>query len=301
MTEDSASRCGSIAVVGAPNAGKSTLVNALVGQKVAIVSAKVQTTRQRLVGIAVAGPAQLLLVDTPGIFSPRRRLDRAMVKAAWDGTDDADLITLVIDAKTGLRGEVPAIIEALAKRPERKYLILNKVDICVKEKLLVLAQELSARLPFEEIFFVSASTGDGIDQLRTALAAAMPPGPWHYPEDQLSDATTRLMASELTREQLYLQLHAELPYSATIETEKWEERRDGSTMIHQQILVERDSQKAIVLGKGGSRIREIGAAARAAISELTGKPVHLILHVKVKADWGDDRSLYSAVGLDFVD
>jgi GTPase len=300
MTED-ISRCGSIAVVGAPNAGKSTLVNALVGQKVAIVSAKVQTTRQRLIAIGVAGPAQLLLVDTPGIFQPRRRLDRAMVKAAWDGTDDADLITLVIDAKAGLRGEVPAIIEALASRRERKYLILNKVDICVKEKLLVLAQEISGRLPFEEIFFVSASTGDGIDGLRTALAAAMPPGPWHYPADQLSDATTRLMASELTREQLYLQLHAELPYSATIETEKWEERRDGSTMIHQQIIVERDSQKAIVLGKGGSRIREIGAAARAAISELTGKPVHLILHVKVKADWGDDRSLYSAVGLDFVD
>lgn len=304
MTEELSpmeSRCGSIAVVGAPNAGKSTLVNALIGQKVAIVSAKVQTTRQRLIGIGVTGKTQLLLVDTPGIFQPRRRLDRAMVKAAWDGTDDADLIALVIDAKTGLRGEVPGIIEALANRRERKYLVLNKVDICVKEKLLVLAQEISARLPFEEIFFVSASTGDGIDGLRTAFADAMPPGPWHYPEDQLSDATTRLMASELTREQLYLQLHAELPYSATIETEKWEERRDGSTMIHQQIIVERDSQKAIVLGKGGSRIREIGAAARAAISELTGKPVHLILHVKVKADWGDDRSLYSAVGLDFVD
>ncbi len=300
MTED-ISRCGSIAVVGAPNAGKSTLVNALIGQKVAIVSAKVQTTRQRLIGIGVSGKTQLLLVDTPGIFQPRRRLDRAMVKAAWDGTDDADLIALVIDAKTGLRGEVPAIIEALTHRKERKYLILNKVDICVKEKLLVLAQTLSAKLQFEEIFFVSASTGDGIDGLRAAFAAAMPPGPWHYPEDQLSDATTRLMASELTREQLYLQLHAELPYSATIETEKWEERRDGSTMIHQQIIVERDSQKAIVLGKGGARIREIGAAARAAISELTGKPVHLILHVKVKADWGDDRSLYSAVGLDFVD
>ncbi|OYQ24054.1 GTPase Era [Sandarakinorhabdus cyanobacteriorum] len=294
-------RCGAVAVVGAPNAGKSTLVNALVGQKVAIVSAKVQTTRQRLVGIAVAGQAQLLLVDTPGIFRPRRRLDRAMVKAAWDGTDDADLIALVIDAKAGLKGEVPAIVEALANRRERKYLILNKVDICVKEKLLVLAQELNARVAFEETFFVSASTGDGVAGLKAALAAAMPAGPWHYPEDQLSDATTRLMASELTREQLYLQLHAELPYSATIETEKWEERRDGSTAIHQQIIVERDSQKAIVLGKGGLRIREIGAAARAAISELTGRPVHLFLHVKVKPDWGDDRSLYSAVGLDFVD
>jgi GTP-binding protein Era len=298
---DETTRCGSIAVVGAPNAGKSTLVNALVGQKVAIVSAKVQTTRQRLIAIAVAGPAQLLLVDTPGIFQPRRRLDRAMVKAAWDGTDDADLIALVVDAKAGLKGDVPAIIEALAHRRERKYLILNKVDICVKERLLVLAEAISAKLAFEEIFFVSASTGDGIDQLRAAFAKAMPPGPWHYPEDQLSDATTRLMASELTREQLYLQLHAELPYSATIETEKWEERRDGSTAIHQQIIVERDSQRAIVLGKGGQRIREIGAAARAAISELTGRPVHLFLHVKVRADWGDDRSLYSAIGLDFVD
>jgi GTP-binding protein Era len=301
QTSPDLSRCGDIAVVGAPNAGKSTLVNALVGQKVAIVSAKVQTTRQRLVGIAVEGAAQLLLVDTPGIFQPRRRLDRAMVKAAWDGTDDADLIALVIDAKAGLKGEVPAIIEALAGRRERKYLILNKVDICVKEKLLVLAETISTKLAFEEIFFVSASTGDGIAGLKAALAATMPPGPWHYPEDQLSDATTRLMASELTREQLYLQLHAELPYSATIETEKWEERRDGSTAIHQQIIVERDSQRAIVLGKGGARIREIGAAARAAISELTGRPVHLFLHVKVKADWGDDRSLYSAVGLDFVD
>ena len=294
-------RCGTIAVVGAPNAGKSTLVNALVGQKVAIVSAKVQTTRQRLIGIAIHEQTQMLLIDTPGIFQPRRRLDRAMVKAAWDGASDADLVVLVIDAKAGLKGEVPAIIEALAGRRERKFLVLNKVDICTKERLLPLAQELAGRLAFDEIFFVSASTGDGVGGLKAALAGAMPSGPWHYPEDQLSDATTRLMASELTREQLYLQLHAELPYAATIETEKWEERRDGSVAIHQQIIVERDSQKAIVLGKGGSRIREIGAAARAAIAELTGRPVHLFLHVKVKPDWGDDRSLYSAVGLDFVD
>lgn len=294
-------RCGTIAVVGAPNAGKSTLVNALVGQKVAIVSAKVQTTRQRLIGIAIHEQTQMLLIDTPGIFQPRRRLDRAMVKAAWDGASDADVVVLVIDAKAGLKGEVPAIIEALAGRRERKFLVLNKVDICTKERLLPLAQELAGRLAFDEIFFVSASTGDGVGGLKAALAGAMPSGPWHYPEDQLSDATTRLMASELTREQLYLQLHAELPYAATIETEKWEERRDGSVAIHQQIIVERDSQKAIVLGKGGSRIREIGAAARAAIAELTGRPVHLFLHVKVKPDWGDDRSLYSAVGLDFVD
>lgn len=294
-------RCGSVAVVGAPNAGKSTLVNALVGQKVAIVSAKVQTTRQRLMGIAVDGTTQLLLIDTPGIFQPRRRLDRAMVKAAWDGAADGDVIALVVDAKTGLRGEVPDIIAALAKRPEPKFLVINKVDIAVKEKLLVLAEAANALLPFDEIFFVSASTGDGVPELKAALAGRLPPGPWHYPEDQLSDATTRLMASELTREQLYQQLHAELPYAATIETEKWEERRDGSIAIHQQIVVERDSQKAIVLGKGGQRIKDIGATSRAAIAELTGKRVHLFLHVKVRPDWGDDRSLYSAVGLDFVD
>jgi GTP-binding protein Era len=298
MTE---THCGTVAVVGAPNAGKSTLVNAMVGQKVAIVSAKVQTTRQRLMGIAIDGAAQLLLIDTPGIFQPRRRLDRAMVKAAWDGAADADVIALVVDAKTGLRGEVPDIIAALAKRREPKFLVINKVDISVKEKLLVLAQAANALLPFDEIFFVSATTGDGVSELKTALAGRLPPGPWHFPEDQLSDATTRLMASELTREQLYQQLHAELPYAATIETEKWEERRDGSIAIHQQIVVERDSQKAIVLGKGGARIKDIGATSRAAISELTGKTVHLFLHVKVRPDWGDDRSLYSSVGLDFVD
>lgn len=294
-------RCGTIAVVGAPNAGKSTLVNALVGQKVAIVSPKVQTTRQRLVGIAIHDTAQMLLVDTPGIFTPRRRLDRAMVKAAWDGATDAEVIVLVIDAKAGLKGDVPDIIAALAERREPKILVLNKVDICVKERLLDLAARCNQLARFEEIFFISASTGDGVPELKAALAARLPLGPWHYPEDQLSDATTRLMAAELTREQLYLQLHAELPYAATIETEKWEERRDGSVAIHQQIIIERDSQKAIVLGKGGSRIKEIGAAARASISELMGRKVHLFLHIKVRADWGDDRSLYNAVGLDFVD
>jgi GTP-binding protein Era len=297
----SETRCGSVAVVGAPNAGKSTLVNALVGQKVAIVSPKVQTTRARLVGIAIHEQAQLMLVDTPGIFSPRRRLDRAMVKAAWDGAGEADVIALVVDAKAGLKGEVPAIIEGLKSRREAKFLVLNKVDICVKEKLLALAAQLNQLLPFDEIFFVSASTGDGVAALKAALASRLPAGPWHYPEDQLTGATTRLMATELTREQLYLQLSAELPYAATVETEKWEERRDGSVAIHQQILIERDSQKAIVLGKGGTRIRSLGEAARAAIAELLGTKVHLFLHVKVKPDWGEDRSLYTAAGLDFVD
>lgn len=294
-------RCGTIAVVGAPNAGKSTLVNALVGQKVAIVSPKVQTTRQRLVGIAIHESVQMLLVDTPGIFAPRRRLDRAMVKAAWDGATDAEVIVLVIDAKAGLKGDVPEIIATLANRREPKLLVLNKVDICVKERLLDLASRCNELAKFEEIFFISASTGDGVTELKAALAARLPLSPWHYPEDQLSDATTRLMATELTREQLYLQLHAELPYAATVETEKWEERRDGSVAIHQQIIIERDSQKAIVLGKSGSRIKEIGATSRANIADLLGRKVHLFLHIKVRADWGDDRSLYSAVGLDFVD
>jgi GTPase len=301
MNETTETRCGSVAVVGAPNAGKSTLVNALVGQKVAIVSPKVQTTRQRLVGIAIHETAQLILVDTPGIFQPRRRLDRAMVKAAWDGAGEADVIALVVDAKAGLKGEVPAIIEGLKNRREAKFLVLNKVDICVKERLLSLAAQMNELLPFDEIFFVSATTGDGVAELKAALAARLPAGPWHYPEDQLTAATTRLMAAELTREQLYLQLSAELPYAATIETETWEERRDGSVAIRQQIIIERDSQKAIVLGKGGTRIKTIGEAARAAIADLLGTKVHLFLHVKVKPDWGEDRSLYSAVGLDFVD
>ncbi|WP_310496849.1 GTPase Era [Sandarakinorhabdus sp.] len=304
MTEDTVlppTFCGSVAIVGAPNAGKSTLVNALVGQKVAIVSAKVQTTRTRLIGIAVEGASQLLLIDTPGIFTPRRRLDRAMVKAAWDGAHGADLIALVVDAKAGFRGESEAILTALADRPEPKILVLNKVDITVKEKLLILAQAASAKVNFTDVFFVAAHTGDGVPQLKAHMAGAMPPGPWAYPEDQLVDATTRLMAAEITREQLYRQLHAELPYASAVETEKWEERRDGSIAIHQQILVERDTQKAIVLGNRGSRIKEIGSAARAGISELTGKTVHLFLHVKVKEDWAEDRGVYRDAGLDWTD
>jgi GTP-binding protein Era len=295
-------RCGTIAVVGAPNAGKSTLVNALVGQKVAIVSAKVQTTRTRLIGIATEGAAQLLLVDTPGIFTnTHRRLDRAMVKAAWDGAQDADLIAMVIDAKTGLRQEPRAILQALSTRREPRLLILNKVDITAKPKLLTLAAEAHALCPFAETFFVAAHTGDGIAELKAALAARLPESPWHYPEDQLSDTTSRLMAAEITREQLYHQLHAELPYASTVETEKWEERRDGSVAIHQQILIERESQRAIILGKGGTRIKDIGSAARANITELLGRPVHLFLHVKVKEDWAEDRAVYRDSGLDWVD
>jgi GTP-binding protein Era len=294
-------KCGLVAVVGAPNAGKSTLVNALVGQKVAIVSPKAQTTRTRLMGIAIEGEAQILLVDTPGIFEPKRRLDRAMVAAAWAGAADADLIALVVDAKTGDSRRLSAMLDALASRREPKILILNKVDLVRKEDLLTLASQLTLRGTFDNIFMISATTGDGVADLKTALAARVPEGPWHFPEEQVSDASERLAASEVTREQLYLQLHAELPYASAVETEKYEERRDGSVAIHQQILVGRPTQRAIVLGKGGARIKAIGEAARKELEALMGRKVHLFLHVKVKPDWEEDRGLYREIGLDWVE
>jgi GTP-binding protein Era len=294
-------RCGLVAVVGAPNAGKSTLVNALVGQKVAIVSPKAQTTRTRIMGIAIEGDAQILLLDTPGIFEPRRRLDRAMVAAAWGGAQDADLIVLVVDAESGFSRRLEEMLDRLKERREAKMLVLNKVDLVRKEALLGLATRLGERVAFEEIFFVSATTGDGVAELKRALAARVPEGPWHFPEDQVSDATDRMLAAEVTREQLYLQLHAELPYESAIETEKFEERPDGSAAIHQQILVARASQKAIVLGKGGTRIRAIGEAARRELGELLGRKVHLFLHVKVNPKWEEDRGLYREIGLDWVE
>jgi len=294
-------RCGLVAVLGAPNAGKSTLVNALVGQKVAIVSPKAQTTRARLMGIAIEGGTQMLLVDTPGIFTPNRRLDRAMVKAAWEGADDADRVVLVIDAAAKVATRVEQVIEGVEARPEPKILVLNKVDIAKKDDLLVLAARLAERLQPEQIFMVSSTTGDGVADLKSHLASVMPESPWHFPEDQLTDATDRMVANELTREQLYLQLHAEVPYSAAVETEKWEDRKDGSTVIHQQILIERDSQKAIVVGKGGSRLKAIGQAAREAIAEHLGRKVHLFLHVKVNPRWDEDRTLYQDIGLDWAD
>ena len=293
-------RCGLVAVLGAPNAGKSTLVNALVGQKVAIVSPKAQTTRARLMGIAIHGEAQMLLVDTPGIFDPNRRLDRAMVAAAWEGAVGADRVLLTIDAAAKVGPRVEAMLEGFEQRREPKIIVLNKVDIAKKDDLLVLAASLSERFQPEAVFMVSATQGDGVGDLKKHLAEAMPEGPWHYPEDQLSDATDRMVAAEMTREQLYLQLHAELPYASAVETEKWEDRKDGSTVIHQQILVERDSQKAIVLGKGGSRLKSIGAAARAEISEHLGRKVHLFLHVKVNPRWDEDRGLYREIGLEWV-
>ena len=293
--------CGLVAVLGAPNAGKSTLVNALVGQKVAIVSPKAQTTRARLMGIAIEGEAQILLVDTPGIFTPNRRLDRAMVKAAWEGADDADRVLFVVDAAAKGGARLEQVIEGVEARPEAKILVLNKVDLADKEQLLVLASRLAERLKPEQVFMVSATTGDGVPDLKAHLAQVMPEGPWHFPEDQLTDVTDRMVAAELTREQLYPQLHAEVPYSAAVETEKWEDRKDGSTVIHQQILIERDSQKAIVVGKGGARLKSIGQAAREAIAEHLGRKVHLFLHVKVNPRWGEDRGLYEDIGLDWAD
>lgn len=297
MTE----RCGFVAVVGAPNAGKSTLVNALVGQKVAIVSPKAQTTRTRLIGVAISGESQILLVDTPGIFAPQRRLDRAMVAAAWSGAQDADLIAFVIDAKTGITHKIADLLDTLAARHEPKLLILNKVDICAKEKLLELATILQEKLSPEAIFMISASTGDGVDDLRNALEARMPEGPWHFPEEQVSDATDRMLAAEVTREQIFLQLHAELPYASAVETEKYEERKDGSVAIHQQILVGRPTQKAIVVGKGGARLKEIGSQSRLQLERLLQRKVHLFLHVKVAEKWEEDRGLYREIGLDWVD
>ncbi|WP_112381556.1 GTPase Era [Sphingomonas carotinifaciens] len=293
--------CGLVAVVGAPNAGKSTLVNALVGQKVAIVSPKAQTTRAKLLGVAIEGDAQILLVDTPGIFEPKRRLDRAMVAAAWGGAEGADILALVVDGKGGLGSKVTDIAEAIADRPEPKHLILNKVDLADKAKLLVHAEKLNALVPFAETWFVSAATGDGVAELKRAFARLVPEGPWHYPEDQVSDATERALAAEVTREQLYLQLHAELPYASAVETEAYKEREDGSVEIHQQILVERPTQRAIVLGKSGARIKEIGARARTELAQLLGHPVHLYLHVKVRPGWGEDRDVYRDLGLDWVE
>lgn len=304
MTEETAineQRCGVVAVLGAPNAGKSTLVNALVGQKIAITSPKAQTTRTRVLGVGIEGDTQLILVDTPGIFAPKRRLDRAMVQAAWGGTQDADLIALVVDGKAGLGEKVEAMLQGLEARKEPKILVLNKVDICDKGKLLIHAQRLNERIAFNETFFVSAATGDGLAELKTTLANAMPEGPWHFPADQVSSATDRILAAEITREQLYHQLHAELPYATAVHTEKYSERDDGSVEIHQQILVGRSTQRAIVLGKGGQRLKEIGSKARAELSALMNCPVHLYLHVKVKEGWDEDRSVYRDIGLDWVE
>ena len=288
-------RCGVVAVLGAPNAGKSTLVNALVGQKVAIVSAKAQTTRARLMGIALEqtdkANAQIILADTPGIFAPRRRLDRAMVAAAWEGAGEADAILLVVDAAKKRRDYLAPILETLKERKERKLLVLNKVDLCAKEPLLALAQDLTGLVEFAEVYFVSAGTGDGVPELKAHLASLMPESAWHFPEDQ---------AAEITREQLYRQLHEELPYDSTVRPESYTVRKDKSVEIHQQIVIARDSQKPIVLGKHGARIKAIGEASRKELAGILGVPVHLFLHVKVDEKWADAREIYEEIGLEWV-
>jgi GTP-binding protein Era len=302
MAEQSAAagqRCGFIALIGAPNAGKSTLTNALTGSKVAIVTPKVQTTRALVRGIALAGNAQLIFVDTPGIFAPKRRLDRAMVTTAWSGAHDADLVAVLIDAKAGFDAEAEAIFAKLDDIRQPKILVINKVDIAEKPRLLDLAQQLNARARFAATFMVSALTGDGVGDLRDWLAAHVPEGPWHYPEDEVSDAPLRQLAAEITREQLFLKLHQELPYQSTVETETWTERKDGSVRIEQTIYVERESQRKIVLGKEGRSIRAIGAAARRELAEILEKPVHLFLFVKVRDSWGDDPERYRAMGLEY--
>jgi len=292
-------RCGFIAIIGAPNVGKSTLVNATVGSKVTIVTPKVQTTRAIIRGIAIEGGAQLIFVDTPGIFAPNRRLERAMVAVAWSGAHDADVVALIVDAKRGLDDETAAIGAKLADISATKILVINKVDLVAKPSLLGLACEANERFRFAATFMVSALNGDGIGEIRHWLAAHVPAGPWHYPEDQISDAPMRALAAEITREKIYLRLHQELPYRSTVETDVWKELRDGSVRIEQTIFVERESQRKIALGKGGQVIKAIGSAARNEIASLIEKPVHLFLFVKVREGWADDPARYREMGLEF--
>jgi GTP-binding protein Era len=302
---DPVTRAGFVAVVGAPNAGKSTLVNALVGSKVSIVSPKVQTTRMRVIGIAMAdlpgdGRAQVVLVDTPGIFRiARRRLERAMVAAAWQGAEDADVVALVVDVERGVGEETRAIAGKLTESRAPRYLVLNKIDLAPREKLLALTEELNALVPFERTFMVSALRQDGVADVLAAFAERVPAGPFLYPEDQAADLPIRLLAAEVTREQVFLQLHQELPYETAVETEKWEERADGSVRIEQTIHVQREGQRAIVLGKGGAKIKQIGARARHELGRLLERPVHLFLHVKVSERWAEDPAHYRAIGLDY--
>ncbi|MEJ0076531.1 MAG: GTPase Era [Alphaproteobacteria bacterium] len=297
--QDEKRRCGFIALIGAPNAGKSTLTNVLVGSKVSIVSRKVQTTRALVRGVAIVGDAQLVLMDTPGIFAPRRRLDRAMVTTAWGGAHDADIVVLLIDARKGIDEEAETILGKLDELPQPKVLVLNKVDLTEKSALLALAQAANEKAKFDASFMVSALAGDGVDALKTWLAEHSPQGPWHYPEDQISDAPIRSLAAEITREKLFDRLHQELPYQATVETDTWKDLRDGSARVEQTIYVERESQRKIVLGKGGATIKAIGAEARKEISELAEQKVHLFLFVKVREGWGDDPERYRSMGIEF--
>ena len=296
---DRARRCGFVAAIGPPNAGKSTLTNRLVGAKVSIVTAKAQTTRCRVSGVAVDGPAQLVYIDTPGIFAPRRRLDRAMVAAAWTGAADADIRLLLIDARKGIDGETERILAALAATPAHCVLALNKIDLVRRENTLALSRDANAARPFEATFMISAANGDGVSDLAAYLAAAMPPGPWLYPEDRLSDMNERLFAAEITREKLFERLHQELPYALTVETEDWQDFDDGSVRIAQTVFVERDSQKGIVLGREGARIKSVREQAASELEAMLGRKVHLFIFVKVRQKWGDDPERFSPWGLDF--
>ena len=299
MTANPGKRAGFVAIVGAPNVGKSTLLNRLVGAKVSIVSPKVQTTRTRVLGICIEGPAQIIFIDTPGIFQPHRRLDRAMVAAAWIGTADADEVLLLVDASRGLDRNTAAIVKKLKRAERTVILAINKVDLLNKPDLLALAAELNEAGAFTDTFMISAETGDGVADLMALLAGRVAAGRWLFPEDQISDMPGRLTAAEITREQLYLQLHKELPYAAAVETESWKDQDDGSLRIEQVVYVERGSQKAIVLGKKGSRVKSIGEAARKELEEIFGRRVHLFLFVKVRGNWGDDPERYRDLGLDF--
>jgi len=297
--EEGQKRCGFVALVGAPNAGKSTLVNQLVGTKVSIVSHKVQTTRALVRGLVIENGAQIVFVDTPGIFPPKRRLDRAMVSTAWSGATDADVIALLIDARKGLDEANIAILDKLAEAPRRKILLLNKIDTVRRESLLAVAQEATARVGFDRVFMISALTGDGVRDVVGYLADEMPAGPWLYPADDVSDLPLRVLAAEITREKLFARLHDELPYASTVETEKWETRKDGSVRIEQTIYVERETQKRIVIGKGGQTVKQISTEARKEISEIIEAEAHLFLFVKVRENWADDPERYREMGLDF--
>jgi GTP-binding protein Era len=298
-SEPTNTKAGFVALIGAPNAGKSTLLNALVGSKVSIVSRKVQTTRALVRGIAIEGDTQIVFVDTPGIFKPKRRLDRAMVTSAWGGAGDADVVALLLDVRRGIDEEAEAILDKLPELKQAKVLILNKIDLIERSKLLALAATLNEKVPFAHTFMISALNGDGIDTLKSQLAAMMPAGPWLYPEDQISDAPLRMLAAEITREKIYERLHEELPYQSTVETDQWQQRPDGSVRIEQTVFVERDSQRKIVLGKGGQTIKAIGQAARKEIAEIAEAPVHLFIFVKVRENWSDDPERYREMGLEF--
>ena len=299
MSPQGDTRCGFVALIGAPNAGKSTLLNALVGSKVTIVSHKVQTTRALIRGITIEGDAQLIFVDTPGIFAPKRRLDRAMVTSAWAGAHEADLSALLIDARKGIDEEAEAILEHLADVKGPKILILNKIDLVPRDTLLLLTKMGNEKAKFDATFMISALSGDGVADLKSWLAERMQPGPWLYPPDQMSDAPMRQLAAEITREKLFERLHQELPYHSTVETESWKELRNGDIRIEQTIFVERESQRKIVLGKGGQTIKAIGESARRDLVKITEQKVHLFLFVKVREGWGDDPERYRAMGLEF--